>query len=48
VRALTLRLLPATVAVSAITDPTSRIITPQAVRAFIQAGGDFAEVVPFA
>ena len=45
VRALTLRLLPVEVAPEAIEDPTSRVITPQVIDAYIQAAGDFVHAV---
>lgn len=41
------RLLPVEVEIDAITDATSSICTPQVVKAFYQAGGDFEEAVPF-
>lgn len=41
------RLLPVEVEVNTITDATSSIITPEVVRAFRKAGGDFEEAVPF-
>ncbi|KAL4076182.1 hypothetical protein J3A83DRAFT_4357282 [Scleroderma citrinum] len=40
-RALTLRLLPVEVDVKTINDPTSRIITPQVISAYVDAAGDF-------
>ena len=45
IRALTLTLIPLEVSVEAITDPTSRIITPAVVSAYIRAAGDFGEAV---
>ena len=45
VRALTLRLLPVEVAPEAIEDPTSRVITPQVIDAYIEAAGDFVHAV---
>lgn len=45
VRALTLRLLPVEVAPEAIDDPTSRVITPQVIDAYIEASGDFVNAV---
>ena len=45
VRALTYTLLPVEVPPSAINDPTSRIITPQVVKAYIAAAGDLVEAV---
>ncbi|PPQ64620.1 hypothetical protein CVT24_008357 [Panaeolus cyanescens] len=46
-RALTLTLLPLEVEPSSITEPTSRIITPQVVSAFRAAAGDFTEALPY-
>ncbi|KAI0727308.1 hypothetical protein C8Q72DRAFT_841133 [Fomitopsis betulina] len=48
VRALTLRLLPVEVAPEAIDDPTSRVITPQVIDAYIEASGDFVNALPYA
>ena len=42
---MTLRLLPVEVASEAIEDPTSRVITPQVIDAYIQAAGDFVNAV---
>ncbi|QRV72880.1 ion transport domain-containing protein [Ceratobasidium sp. AG-Ba] len=47
IRALTLTLLPLEVSVEAITDPTSRIITPAVISAYIEAAGDFGEALPY-
>ncbi len=44
-RTLTLKLLPLEVPLDSISDPTSRIITPQVVDAYITAAGDFTDVV---
>ncbi|KIJ69974.1 hypothetical protein HYDPIDRAFT_104644 [Hydnomerulius pinastri MD-312] len=46
-RALTLRLLPLEVDVKSINDPTSRIITPQVISAYMDAAGDFVEALPY-
>lgn len=45
VRTLTLKLLPLEVPLETISDPTSRIITPQVVNAYIAAAGDFTDAV---
>ncbi|KAB5596316.1 Calcium channel YVC1 [Ceratobasidium theobromae] len=45
IRALTRRLLPLEVHPDVITDPTSRIITPAVISAYIEAAGDFREAV---
>ena len=45
VRALTLKLLPLEVPEDSISDPTSRIITPRVINAYIAAAGDFVEAV---
>jgi hypothetical protein len=45
IRALTLKLLPVEVESEIITDPTSRVITPAVIAAYIQAAGDFGEAV---
>lgn len=37
--------MPLEVEVEAITDPTSRIITPAVISAYIEAAGDFGEAV---
>lgn len=44
-RALTYTLLPMEVPPDSISDPTSRIITPQVIQTFIEAAGDLVEVV---
>jgi len=44
-RALTLALLPVEVDTDSISEPTSRIITPQVVAAYRAAAGDFTEAV---
>ncbi|WWD16556.1 hypothetical protein CI109_100983 [Kwoniella shandongensis] len=46
-RALIIRLLPVEVEISDISDATSSIITPEVIKSFAQAGGDFGEAVPF-
>ncbi|KAG8716244.1 hypothetical protein FRC11_006638 [Ceratobasidium sp. 423] len=46
-RALTLKLLPLEVEVDIITDPTSRVITPAVISAYIEAAGDFGEALPY-
>ncbi|KAG8719451.1 hypothetical protein FRC09_011122 [Ceratobasidium sp. 395] len=43
IRALTLTLLPLEVSADDITDPTSRIVTPAVISAYIEAAGDFGE-----
>ncbi|EED82653.1 predicted protein [Postia placenta Mad-698-R] len=48
IRFLTLRLLPVEVPLDTIADPTSRVITPQVIDAYIAAAGDFLEVLPYA
>ncbi|GAB1519738.1 Calcium channel yvc1 [Rhizoctonia solani] len=45
IRALTLKLLPLEVELDAITDPTSRVITPAVISAYVEAAGDFGEAV---
>lgn len=45
IRSLTLRLLPVEVPLDTIADPTSRVITPQVIDAYIAAAGDFLDVV---
>ncbi|KAF8165552.1 calcium activated cation channel [Crassisporium funariophilum] len=47
IRALTLTLLPVEVDPKSISDPTSRVITPQVITAFRGAAGDFAEALPY-
>ena len=44
-RAMTLKLLPIEVEQSTLTDPTSRIITPQVISAYKKAAGDFPDAV---
>ncbi|KIL00487.1 hypothetical protein PAXRUDRAFT_762456 [Paxillus rubicundulus Ve08.2h10] len=46
-RALTLKLLPLEVDVKCINDPTSRIVTPQVISAYIDAAGDFVDALPY-
>ncbi|KAI0268117.1 calcium activated cation channel [Gloeopeniophorella convolvens] len=46
-RALTLQLLPLEVDPKSINDPTSRIITPQVISAYIAAAGDLVEALPY-
>ncbi|BEJ00680.1 hypothetical protein CcaverHIS631_0505370 [Cutaneotrichosporon cavernicola] len=46
-KAMTNRLLPIQVELEDITSPTSAIVTPEVVKAFYEAGGDFREAVPF-
>ncbi|KAG6842039.1 hypothetical protein C0991_003565 [Blastosporella zonata] len=46
-RALTLVLLPVEVDSSSINDPTSRVITPQVIDAYMAAAGDFTEALPY-
>lgn len=48
IRSLTLRLLPVEVPLDTIADPTSRVITPQVIDAYIAAAGDFLDVLPYA
>jgi hypothetical protein len=45
IRALTLKLLPLEVELDAITDPTSRVVTPAVISAYVEAAGDFGEAV---
>ncbi|CAE6433246.1 unnamed protein product [Rhizoctonia solani] len=47
IRALTLKLLPLEVELDAITDPTSRVITPAVISAYVEAAGDFGEALPY-
>ncbi|KAJ3556721.1 hypothetical protein NM688_g1867 [Phlebia brevispora] len=47
IRTLTLTLLPVEVPVDSISDPTSRVITPQVVKAYIAAAGDLVEALPY-
>lgn len=44
-RAMTLTLLPVEADAESLNSPTSRIITPQVIAAYIMAGGDFVEAV---
>jgi hypothetical protein len=46
-RAMTLKLLPVQVELGTLSDPTSRIITPQVIEAYRQAAGDFVEALPY-
>ncbi|KAJ7752751.1 calcium activated cation channel [Mycena maculata] len=46
-RALTLNLLPVEVDPEAINDPTSRVITPQVIKAYRAAAGDFVDALPY-
>ncbi|KZT05660.1 calcium activated cation channel [Laetiporus sulphureus 93-53] len=46
-RALTLKLLPVEVPPESLADPTSRVITPQVIEAYMAAAGDFLEVLPY-
>lgn len=46
-RILTLSLLPVEVDPGSINDPTSRVITPQVISAYIAAGGDLVEALPY-
>ncbi|CAE6387982.1 unnamed protein product [Rhizoctonia solani] len=47
IRALTLKLLPLEVELDAITDPTSRVVTPAVISAYVEAAGDFGEALPY-
>ncbi|KAF8605353.1 calcium activated cation channel [Ceratobasidium sp. AG-I] len=47
IRALTLTLMPLETSVEDITDPTSRVITPAVISAYIEAAGDFGEALPY-
>ncbi|KAI1796187.1 calcium activated cation channel [Ganoderma leucocontextum] len=47
VRILTLKLLPVEVPLDTISDPTSRIITPHVIDAYIAAAGDFTDALPY-
>ncbi|PFH51286.1 hypothetical protein AMATHDRAFT_3139 [Amanita thiersii Skay4041] len=47
-RALTLQLLPVEVEPDSLSNPTSRIITPQVISAYQKAAGDFEEALPYA
>lgn len=44
-RVLTVSLLPLEVDPQSINDPTSRVITPKVISAYISAGGDLVETV---
>ncbi|KAF8272129.1 calcium activated cation channel [Lactarius quietus] len=46
-RVLTVSLLPLEVDPKSINDPTSRIITPKVISAYIAAGGDLVEALPY-
>ncbi|PPQ77679.1 hypothetical protein CVT25_011114 [Psilocybe cyanescens] len=46
-RALTLTLLPVEVDIDSISEPTSRVITPQVISAYKGAAGDFTEALPY-
>ncbi|KAI0346876.1 calcium activated cation channel [Trametopsis cervina] len=46
-RTLTLTLLPLEVPLESINDPTSRIITPQVIQAYIASAGDLVEALPY-
>ncbi|KAF8969434.1 calcium activated cation channel [Flammula alnicola] len=46
-RALTLNLLPVEVDPASISEPTSRVITPQVISAYRAAAGDFTEALPY-
>ncbi|KAH9482548.1 Calcium channel YVC1 [Psilocybe cubensis] len=46
-RALTLTLLPVEADIESISEPTSRIITPQVISAYKAAAGDFTEALPY-
>ncbi|KAI0068594.1 calcium activated cation channel [Artomyces pyxidatus] len=46
-RALTLTLIPLEVSEESINDPTSRVITPQVISAYIAAAGDLVEALPY-
>ncbi|KAI0692662.1 calcium activated cation channel [Cytidiella melzeri] len=47
-RTLTLTLLPLQVPLDSISDPTSRVITPHVIEAYIAAAGDLVEALPYA
>ncbi|KAI0832626.1 hypothetical protein BC628DRAFT_1347619 [Trametes gibbosa] len=47
VKIMTLKLLPVEVDPDSISDPTSRVITPQVINAYIDAAGDFMEALPY-
>ena len=44
-RTLTLTLVPVEVPLESISDPTSRLITPQVIKAYIASAGDLVEAV---
>lgn len=44
---MTLTLLPVEVPIDSLSDPTSRIITPQVISSYMAAAGDFLEAVRF-
>ncbi|KAJ7129408.1 calcium activated cation channel [Mycena epipterygia] len=46
-RALTLALLPVEVDPESINDPTSRVITPQVIKTYHAAAGDFVDALPY-
>jgi hypothetical protein len=46
-RILTVSLLPLEVDPRSINDPTSRIITPKVISAYVAAGGDLVEALPY-
>ncbi|KIP12742.1 hypothetical protein PHLGIDRAFT_17507 [Phlebiopsis gigantea 11061_1 CR5-6] len=46
-RTLTLTLVPVEVPLESIADPTSRLITPQVIKAYIAAAGDLVEALPY-
>lgn len=46
-RALTLTLLPVEVSPTSLSEPTSRIITPQVIAAYRESAGDFVEALPY-
>lgn len=47
IRALTFKLLPVQVDLASLSDPTSRIITPNVISAYAKAAGDFGEALPY-
>ncbi|RDX53892.1 calcium activated cation channel [Lentinus brumalis] len=47
VKIMTLRLLPVEVPMDSLSDPTSRVITPQVINAYIASAGDFMEALPY-
>ncbi|KAH8094840.1 hypothetical protein BXZ70DRAFT_991717 [Cristinia sonorae] len=46
-RTMTLTLLPVEVPLESLDDPTSRIITPQVISAYMASAGDFVEALPY-